>query len=74
VGALKWWDVTQLHSVGLTVAELWPARSKPRVGLDGFGEGRAQIAFREEGNAPGWLHRAANTSRSWQWKDNGPMP
>ncbi|GFQ08885.1 hypothetical protein PHJA_003032600 [Phtheirospermum japonicum] len=31
------------------------------------------MAFRAEGTASGWLHRAATTSRSLQWKDNGPV-
>ncbi|KAK6133156.1 hypothetical protein DH2020_033094 [Rehmannia glutinosa] len=36
-------------------------------------EGLGCAAFRAEGTASGWFHRAATTSRSLQWKDNGPL-
>ncbi|KAF4397241.1 hypothetical protein G4B88_009087, partial [Cannabis sativa] len=51
------------------LAVYWPARSKLRVGPCGLDETLAHWAPRVEG----WLHRAANTSRSRQWKDNGPV-
>ena len=32
------------------------------------------VVLREEGIASGWFHRAATTSRPWQWKDYGLAP
>ncbi|KAG5553579.1 hypothetical protein RHGRI_011460 [Rhododendron griersonianum] len=51
----------------------WPALSKQGVGPRGPGEGPGFVGLSVEGNASGWLHRAANTSRSWQWKGYGPV-
>ena len=72
VRVLKWWNLAQTGMVGLRVAVYWLARSKLRVGLCELGESLAQPISKEEGIASGWLHRAANTSRSQQWKDNSP--
>lgn len=35
-------------------------------------EGSSCVAPKVEGTALGWLHRAATTSLSQQWKDNKP--
>ncbi|EEF34888.1 conserved hypothetical protein [Ricinus communis] len=52
---------------------IWLARSKLRVDPCGLGEGPGSMGPRAEGTALGWFHRAAITSLSWQWKDNGPV-
>ena len=62
-------DSVQL--VGFGVAKCWPARSKRRGGLRNLDEGLGHVVLREVGIASGWLHRAAKTTRSLQWKDNG---
>ncbi|CAK9163939.1 unnamed protein product [Ilex paraguariensis] len=49
----------------------WSARSKHRAEPRCSGEGWSLMAPREEGNASGWLHRAARTSRSMRWMENG---
>lgn len=56
------------------MAYYWSARSKLRVELRDLGEGLGYVVPRVEGTASGWFHRAATTSRSRQWKDNGPVP
>ena len=44
-----------------------------RGGLCNLSEGSGYWVPKVEGTALGWFHRAAKTSRSQQWKDNGPM-
>ncbi|KAK4769564.1 hypothetical protein SAY86_027714 [Trapa natans] len=46
-----------------------PAHSKLRVWSWVLGEGLGLLITRVEGKALGWLHRAATTSLSQQWKD-----
>ena len=74
VGALMWWDVDHAYKVGSSAAVIWPARSKPGVEPRHLSEDLGVSALRVEGIAWGWSHRAAITSRSWQWKDNGSVP
>ncbi|KDP38711.1 hypothetical protein JCGZ_04064 [Jatropha curcas] len=62
------------HLVDLHLAISWLARSKPRVESIDPGEGLVRLTPKVEGTALGWLHRAAITSLSWQWKDNGSVP
>ncbi|PWA74316.1 F-box domain, FBD domain, Leucine-rich repeat domain, L domain-like protein [Artemisia annua] len=50
--------------VGSSCYNIWLARSKSRVGPCCLSEGSAYLVPRVEGNALGWFHRAANTSRS----------
>ena len=50
-----------------------PARSKPRAEPCNPSEGLGYLSPKVGGNAWGWFHRAATTSRSWQWKDNKPL-
>ena len=71
VGVMSGRTLDHSHWAGLTVASVWPARSKPRVGSWVSCEGWRHMVPRVEDNAWGWFHRAAKTSRSWQWKDNG---
>ncbi|KAL0422474.1 UNVERIFIED_CONTAM: putative disease resistance protein [Sesamum latifolium] len=70
VGALKWLNIGLAQLVESLVANCWLARSKRGVGLCSSNEGLGFIALGVEGIASGWLHRAAKTSRSLQWKDN----
>jgi len=69
-----WWDVDYAYKVGSSAAVIWPARSKPGVEPRHPSEDLGVSAPRVEGIAWGWSHRAAITSRSWQWKDNGSVP
>ncbi|PWA92643.1 hypothetical protein CTI12_AA039790 [Artemisia annua] len=50
--------------VGSSCCNIWFAHSKSRVGSCGLSEGLGHLVPRVEGNALGWFHRAANTSRS----------
>lgn len=43
------------------------------LGPAGLGEGPGLLPLRAEGTASGWPHRAASTSHSMQWKDNGSV-
>ncbi|CAA0812978.1 Abscisic acid receptor PYL8 [Striga hermonthica] len=63
----------RLRLAGPFGCDIWPARSKWGVGPCDLGEGSGLSARRAEGTASGWPHRAARTSRSLQWKDNGPV-
>ncbi|OWM63480.1 hypothetical protein CDL15_Pgr026240 [Punica granatum] len=63
-----------LHWAGSAVVIHWPAHSNPRVGLCPLGRDPGFTASRVEGAASGWFDRATKTSRSRQWKDNGPVP
>uniref|UniRef100_A0A2C9UYZ7 Uncharacterized protein n=1 Tax=Manihot esculenta TaxID=3983 RepID=A0A2C9UYZ7_MANES len=59
--------------VGFGLANFWLAHSKLGVEPWDSSEGLALLVPRAEGTALGWLHRAATTSRSWQWKDYRPV-
>ncbi|CAI9783690.1 unnamed protein product [Fraxinus pennsylvanica] len=50
-----------------------PARSKQGIGPCCPSESLGCLALRVEETASGWLYRAAMTSHSLQWKDNGPV-
>lgn len=52
---------------------IWPAHSKSGVGSRAQGEGLGFLFLRVGETASGWFHRAASTSRSSRWKDNGPV-
>ncbi|KAL2475314.1 homeobox-leucine zipper protein ATHB-52-like [Abeliophyllum distichum] len=43
------------------------------IGPCGPSESMGCVALRVEETASGWFHRAAMTSHSLQWKDNGPV-
>ncbi|GJT76917.1 sister chromatid cohesion protein PDS5-like protein isoform X1 [Tanacetum coccineum] len=64
------WTVMKPSLVGSCCCNILLAHSKSRVGPWGLSEGSGFLVPRVEGNALGWFHRAANTSRSRQWKDN----
>ncbi|KAL0443141.1 UNVERIFIED_CONTAM: hypothetical protein Slati_2036800 [Sesamum latifolium] len=68
-----WLNVGLKRVAGSKLLTCWSARSKRGVGFRSPGEGLGLVALRAEGTASGWLHRAAITSRSLQWKDNGSV-
>nr|GFB69917.1 F-box domain, FBD domain, leucine-rich repeat domain, L domain-like protein [Tanacetum cinerariifolium] len=67
------WTVMEPSLVGSSRCNIWLAHSKSRVGPWSLSEGSGFLVPRVEGNALGWFHRAANTSRFRQWKDNKPV-
>ncbi|KAK3038733.1 hypothetical protein RJ639_028340 [Escallonia herrerae] len=58
--------------VGPASCNYWLAHSKLRAGPCDPSEGMGYVVPRDRGKASGWLHRAAITLRSRQWKDNEP--
>ncbi|CAI9783694.1 unnamed protein product [Fraxinus pennsylvanica] len=73
VGAPRCLDIVQAQLAGFRLAICWLAHSKQGIGLSGSSEGMGCLALRVGDTASGWLHRAAITSHSLQWKDNGPV-
>jgi len=70
VGASKWWNFDSVSRVEFSLAIIRPVRSKPGDVPRHSSEDLDVLAPRVEDIAWGWSHRAAITSRSWQWKDN----
>lgn len=72
VGALRWLNVGWDQPVGLE----WYSLARPFQGnseLRASSEGLGFVALESGGSAPGWFHRAANTSRCCRWKDHEPV-
>ncbi|CAA3007604.1 Hypothetical predicted protein, partial [Olea europaea subsp. europaea] len=73
VGASRCLDTVQAQLTGFRFATNWSAHFKQGIGPCGSSESLSCLVPRAEETASGWLHRAAITSPSLQWKDNRPV-